>query len=237
MPTTPLSRALAVAALAVALGCAPARTEAQSASAAAPERDARAADATHLLNVAALSGQQVPVVPVGMVSTDPALLAASPADSAAKAALAPWRDRRAAQLLADSLVGDALEERAPEVQWILPPRLRRVAKRAPGIVADPDRMGQAALRSPGLKTVPDPLASSLRNLVALTGGRLVLVPAAVAFAPDSAAGVRATLALALADARSTNVLWRSQASGAGATPAEALRAALAAVLPSDSATP
>jgi hypothetical protein len=139
----------------------------------------------------------------------------------------------------------------PEVQWILPPRLRKVARRAPGIAPDPDAMGQAVMRAPGLKTIPGTLNASLRSLVALTGGRLVLIPASVGFTRDtsSAAGsarattgvpagaVRATLVTVLADVRSGNVLWRAQSTGGGATPAAALHAALAAALPSDQTTP
>jgi hypothetical protein len=153
----------------------------------------------------------------------------------------------------------------PEVQWILPPRLRKVARRAPGIAPDPDAMGQAVMRAPGLKTLPGTLNASLRNLVALSGGRMVLIPAAVGFTRDTSGAaahgapsgvangvangaatngaavrttaVRATLVAVLADVRSGNVLWRAQATGAGATPADALRAALVAALPSDQPTP
>ena len=86
---------------------------------------------------------------------------------------APYRDRRAALLWADSLIGDAFTGRAPEVRWVLPAELRKVARRSPGIVGDPDQMGQATLRSPKLREVPDPLRSSLRNLMAVVGGRAV----------------------------------------------------------------
>ena len=58
---------------------------------------------------------------------------------------------------ADSVIGEAFPSRAPEVHWVLPPELRKVARRAPGMVGDPDQMGQAMLRSPKLKDMPDPL--------------------------------------------------------------------------------
>ena len=73
---------------------------------------------------------------------------------------------------ADSLIGEALVGRAPEVHWVLPPELRKMARRAAGFVDDPDQMGQAVLRSPNMTAVPDPLRSSLRSLVAIAEGGL-----------------------------------------------------------------
>jgi hypothetical protein len=98
-------------------------------------------------------------------------------------------------------------------------------------------MGQAMLRSPKLKEVPDPLRSSLRNLMAVVGGRVVMVPAAVGFGREADGRVRADLALAAADVRTGRILWRSLAVGSGATPRGALDAALAAVLPFDAGGP
>lgn len=170
-----------------------------------------------------MAGQTVAVVPITLVAADPALIADS--------LYAPYHDRRATLLWADSLIGDAFEGRAPEVTWVLPPQLRKQARRAPGLVGDPDQMGQAIMRNPQLRVVPDPLRSNLRSLVALTDGRLVMIPAALGFTLDSARSVKADLSLALADVRSGKVLWRSQAMGTGATPRVALGAALEAVLP------
>jgi hypothetical protein len=129
------------------------------------------------------------------------------------------------------VIGEAFVGRSPEVKWVLPPALRKVARRAPGIVGDPDQMGQAMLRSPKLRTIPDPLRSSLRNLMAVVGGRVAMVPASLGFVPDSANRVRAELSLVAADTRSGKVLWRSLALGSGPTPDAALAAALDAVLP------
>ncbi len=170
-----------------------------------------------------MAGQEVAVVPLTLVATDPSLQADT--------AFARNRDRRATLTWADSVIGEALVGRAPEVRWVLPPALRKVARRAPGIVNDPDQMGQAMLRAPRLKTLPDPLRSSLRSLMAVVGGRMVMVPAALGFSPDSAGGVRAELSLVAADTRSGKILWRSVALGRGATPDAALTAALDAVLP------
>src|SRR5215207_9335802 len=121
----------------------------------------------------ALAGQNVAVMPITLVAADPALQSDT--------IYAPYRDRRSALLWADSLIGDAFSGRAPEVRWVLPAELRKVARRSPGIVGDPDQMGQAALRSPKLREIPDPLRSSLRNLMAVVGGRVVMVPASIGF--------------------------------------------------------
>lgn len=170
-----------------------------------------------------LAGQQVGVLPLTLVATDPALQSDT--------LFAGFHDRRATLSWADSLIGDALTGRAPEVKWVLPPQLRKIARRAPGIVDDPDHMGQALLRSPKLKDVPDPLRASLRNLMAVVGGRVAFVPAALGFSRDADGSIRAELPLVAADVRSGKVVWRSIAVGSGPTPAAALASALDAVLP------
>jgi hypothetical protein len=171
-----------------------------------------------------LVGQPVAVMPITLVAVDPAI----GSDTLFRA----LGDRRAMLSWADSLIGDALVGRAPEVKWVLPPRLRKLARRAPGLVDDPDAMGQAMLRSTRLKDVPDPLRGSLRNLMAVVGGRVAFVPAAIGFTRDSS-GIRAELSLVAADTRAGRILWRSTPIGGGPTPAAALAAALAAVLPLD----
>jgi hypothetical protein len=170
-----------------------------------------------------LAGQQVALVPLTLIATDPAFQADTLFDA--------YRDRRTTLTWADSLIGDAFVARAPEVKWVLPPALRKIARRAPGIVDDPDQMGQALLRAPRIKDVPDPLRASLRNLMAVVGGRVVMVPAALGFSPDTTGRVRAELSLVAADTRSGKVVWRSLALGVGPTPAAALAAALDGILP------
>jgi hypothetical protein len=173
--------------------------------------------------VSSLGGQDVAVLPITLVAIDPAFEGDS--------LFARYREHRATLSWADSVIGGALTERAPEVKWVLPPRLRKLARRAPGLVDDPDEMGQAVLRSQRLKEIPDQLHSSLRNLTALINGRLVFVPAALGFIKDQGGQVRAELSLVAADARSGRILWRSVPTANGATPSAALAAALAAVLP------
>jgi hypothetical protein len=175
------------------------------------------------LATAALAGQTVAVLPLTLVVADPTLESDS--------LYARYKNRQAAVLRADSLIGEAFLARSPEVTWVLPPRLRKIARRAAGVVDDPDQMGQAILRSPKMEKVPDPLRSSIRGLVALAGGRLALVPASLGFGPEPNGQIRADLSLVLTDSRSGKVLWRTVAYGRGASPDQALNAAMAAVLP------
>lgn len=170
------------------------------------------------LLLAPLAGQPIAVMPVSFVVSDDVTPAGLPATRLAQFA---W---------ADSIVAEELQARGPEATWILPAELRRIARRAPGMVVDPDRMGQAVMRYENLKRVPDPLLSNLRSLVAMTGGRLVFVPAALRFTP-AAEGVSLELTLVLADARSGAIMWRSTPVATAATAGAALAATIARILP------
>ena len=175
------------------------------------------------LAIGPLAGQTIAVLPLTLLVADPAL--------ESDTGYTRYRDRRAALLRADSLVGEGLQARGPEVTWVPPPQLRKIVRRSAGFVEDPDQMGQAILRSPKMTKVPDPLRSSIRGLVALVGGRYALVPASLGFGPESNGRIRADLTLVLTDSRSGKVLWRSLAYGRGSSPDQALNAAVAAVLP------
>ena len=138
---------------------------------------------------------------------------------------------RLAQLAwVDSVVGEALQARGPEAKWLLPAEVRRIARRAPGLVTDPDQMGQATMRLEGFKQVPDPLFANLRSLVALTGSRVVMIPAAFRFSP-TADGVRVEATLVLVDARSGLIPWRSVPIATAPTAGAALAATIAWILP------
>jgi hypothetical protein len=179
------------------------------------------------LSTTGLAGQLVTVLPLTMVVSDPRVPGG--AGPKARAAILRW---------ADSLFNDALMERAPEVDWVFPPALRRAATRAAGILPSPDRMGQAVMRSPNLKDMPDPLRSYVRQLVALAGGaRFALIPAAMWITPAAGDTVTVELSAVLADARVGKVMWRTLATGKGETVADAYHAALATILASDGPPP
>jgi hypothetical protein len=175
----------------------------------------------------ALAGQLVTVLPLTMVVSDPRLPGATGAE--ARTRTMRW---------ADSLLGDMLLERAPEVQWVLPPALRRTAERAVGVMPSPDKMGQSVMRSPVLKNVPDPLRGYLRQLVALSGGaRFALIPAVLYLTSGPSDSITVQLSAVLADGRLGRVVWRTMAKGTGETAEQALRVALATILAADAAPP
>ena len=181
------------------------------------------------LATAGLAGQSVAVLPLTMLVADSRV--PGTAGPVARASLLRW---------ADSLLGDALSERAPEVAWVLPPALRTTARRAAGLMPGPDRMGQAVMRAPNLKEVPDPLRSHLRQMLGLAGGaRFALIPAAFGLASVGPGGdsLEVQLSAVLADGRLGRVVWRTLAVGRGESADQAYRAALATLFVPDPASP
>jgi len=189
------------------------------------------------LPTAGIAGQPVSVLPLTLIAAEDSL---------------HWEqvlaERRASLGRADSIIAALLTARAPEVNWILPERLRRESRRAAGLAADPDRMGSAILRAEPMRDVPDPLRTQLRTLVALAGGRFALVPAALVYkrsegAQKPASGdvgaqhaaplrsVTAELSVVLVDTRLGKVVWRTVARGDGDDPWTALTGALKSLTP------
>ena len=168
----------------------------------------------------ALAGQKVALLPLTLAVPDAVL--AGDTLLGVRSKVLPW---------ADSLTFTALTNRAPEVQWVGPEELRKAARRSAGLATDPDHMGHAILRDPLFKVVPDPLRSQIRTLVALIDARFALVPASAVFLKETDGSVKVEICFVLVDARTGTPGWRSIATGFGATPAIAYRAALAAILP------
>jgi len=175
------------------------------------------------LPTAGISGQPVSVWPLTLVAAEDTL---------------KWdalvSDRRVTLDKCDSIIGTLLTARAPEVMWIVPGELRRAARRAVGIAADPDQMGTAFLRAEALIDVPDPLRYQMRTLVGIAGGRFALVPAGLVYrrAPGSAPGVAtAELSVVLVDTRVGKVGWRTVARGEGPDPWTALTRAVKNLTP------
>lgn len=178
------------------------------------------------LNTQGIAGQVVGVLPSTLVTARDSLIGKP-----------PFLNRAGATQWVDSVIGEALMMRAPEVNWKLPAQMRSMARRAPGIAADPDYMGQSALRNPEMQKVPDPLISNLRTLMAIAGGRFVLVPAALSFQHDSAGAVEARVNLAGVDTRVGTVIFRSYIIASGPTPAAALDSVMQVLLPTIAVDP
>lgn len=182
---------------------------------------------TQGLVTAAVAGQGVAIIPIEMVVIDPSV--AGGAISADRPTLRRW---------ADSLLTEGAESRAPEVKWIPPGELRRIARRGAGLVPNPDQMGQSIMRGWSISSVPDPLRSNLRKLLAVAGGwRYALIPAALVLSTDSTGALAANLSILLADARTGRVVWRSMAKGAGGTADQVLGKAIATIFPIEGVEP
>ncbi|MBI2536748.1 MAG: hypothetical protein HYW06_07265 [Gemmatimonadetes bacterium] len=181
---------------------------------------ATAPSPTAPLPTAGLAGLKVVVYPLTLIAADDRL--------GWTPALTP---RRTALNHADSLLGETLAGRAPEVQWVLPPAVRQAARRAAPVAVDPDQMATSLLRGRRLAKLPDPLWSQMRSLTAVAGERYALVPASLIFVPATEDGGRAELTLVLADVRSGAIEWRTVANAVGADPWEALQGALKALTP------
>lgn len=173
------------------------------------------------LPTAGLAGEPVAVYPLTLIAADDAL--------GWDSLLTP---RRAALDRADSIMGAMLKGRSPEVNWVLPPALRRAAERAPGLLTDPDQMGTALLRYPNVTQLPDPLRSQMRSLTGVVAERYAFVPASLLYfrGPDGRA--RVALTLVLADVRTGLVGWRTVATAEGDNPWAMLRAAFKTLTPS-----
>jgi hypothetical protein len=175
------------------------------------------------LPTAGIAAQPVGVLPLTLVAAEDSL---------------HWEallgERRTALAKADSIIGTLLKARAPEVTWLLPDDLRRVARRAPGIAPPPDQMGTAILFRPSEQKpemVPDPLRSELRTLAALAGGgRYALVPAGLTFRRTGGLPT-AELTVVLVDVRTGWVGFRTVARGEGDDPWTALTRAVKSLTP------
>jgi hypothetical protein len=182
---------------------------------------------TQPLVTAAVAGQGVAIVPINLVVVDPSVPPGTV--TADRATLLRWTD---------SLLSDGAINRAPDVKWVPPGELRRIAKRNAGYLPDPDQMGQSVMRGWGLTSVPDPLRSNLRRFVAVAGGwRYALIPASLLITTDSAGMLRADLSILLADTRTGKVVWRSVAKGRGGTPDQMLGKAVATIFPIEGEAP
>ncbi|MEO8452472.1 MAG: hypothetical protein ABI647_21950 [Gemmatimonadota bacterium] len=173
-----------------------------------------------VLSTSSLSGQSVVVLPITIVVAEPGLKTG--ALPSGHSALVAW---------ADSVISEALQSRAADVKWKLPPEIRRVAKRGAGFVQEPDFMGQSVLRGWSVEMVPDPLRSHLRRLSAVVGDRLVLVPASIFFRTMPNDSVHVELSVALVDSRLGRVIWRTFTTADADSPTAALEHALTDMLP------
>ena len=220
MKTRPLSRRPVLSSLVLSLALASAAACGGRSAETAPSPQKRPEVPARPLNTLTLAGQKVVVLPLTILLIE---------DSVPGGAL--LADRTRGLPWADSLIGAAFTTHSPEVDWVLPPALRKIAKRTQGVTVDPDHMGQAIMRVPKIDVVPDPLRSSLRTMAAIAGAVEAVIPAAASLLHGPGDTVHAELAMVLAYVRTGQVLWRTLATGSGRTPTLAFNAALQTVLP------
>ncbi len=201
----------------VALGCGGGQSGSESPT--AEEREIEKIKSVPL-PVDVLAGQEIPVLPITLVLPDSSLSAGG-----------LFQERDVLLRWTDSIIQSRMESRAPDVAWKFPDALRRLARRSPGVVPDPDRMGQSVMGSASIEEVPDPFRSNLRAMVAVAGGHLAFIPAALVFRQPEPGEVEAQLMLVMADVRTGHVLWRSLAVGTGGSLDRALGAALDVTFP------
>lgn len=173
------------------------------------------------LPTAGISGQDVAVYPITMLIA---------AEELHWDSMMP-RTRRAALDKADSILGALLQERSPEVNWVLPPKLRHGASEAPGMLVNPDQMATSLLRGAMVEQIPDPLRSQMRNLNGVANARYALVPASLFFVKAPSGEGRAELTLVMADVRTGLIGWRTVATAEASDPWVALRLAIKSLVP------
>jgi hypothetical protein len=220
MKTRPLSRRPFLSSLVVSLILAGTAACGGKPAETAPPPQKKPEVPTRPLNTLTLAGQKVVVLPLTILLVG---------DSVPDAAL--LADHNRGLQWADSLIEETFRSRSPDVDWVLPPALRKIAKRTQGMTVDPDHMGQGIMRVPKIDVVPDPLRSSLRTMAAIAGALEAVIPAAASLMHGPGDTVHAELAMVMADVRTGQVLWRTLATGSGRTPNLAFNAALQTVLP------
>ena len=173
------------------------------------------------LPTAGLAGQRVALMPLTLVGAEDTL---------------QWdslvANRRVTLDKSDSIIGALLAAGAPEVTWVGAAELRRIARRAAGIAAEPDQMGTSFLRADKLIEVPDPLRYQLRTLVGLVGGRYAMVPAGLVYRRrPGRTDATAELSIVMVDTRVGRIGWRTVARGDGDDPWTALTKAVKSLTP------
>ena len=120
--------------------------------------------------------------------------------------------RRVALRSLDSAISRALDDRALHPRWVVAEEVAKSSARNSTYTADPYAYSVAVLdRLPLGERMGEPLSSQLRTMVALQSDvRFVLVPHALLLERQKDGSTRATLRLALVDARATDLLWRGE---------------------------
>lgn len=108
----------------------------------------------------------------------------------------------------DAELSYALQERGPEVRWILPDRLRELEARSPAIDLSVERLPVRVFLQAEVRRVGDPLYGHLRRIGGLAGADLALIPVLVSYRPEAPETSPAMeIAAALVNVRNGRVYW------------------------------
>lgn len=112
----------------------------------------------------------------------------------------------------------ALQERAPQVRWILPDELRSDLARAPALGVPLENLPVGVFLQAEVQRVGDPLYGHLRRIAGLSGADVALIPVAVRHRPESPRQAGAVeIAAALVSARTGHVFWFAVVDGSPGT--------------------
>ncbi|MDB4908744.1 MAG: hypothetical protein JWO05_3528 [Gemmatimonadetes bacterium] len=148
--------------------------------------------------LAAYASRRIAVVPVQMIADEKGLLGDL--------------SRRIAMRSLDSAISRALDDRALHPRWVVAEEVVKSSARNSNYTADPYAYSVAVLdRLPLGERMGEPLSSQLRTMVALQSDvRFVLIPHALNLEKQKDGSTRATLRLAMVDARATDLLWSGE---------------------------
>jgi hypothetical protein len=109
---------------------------------------------------------------------------------------------------ADAELAFALRTRVGDIDWVLPPALRRALRGSPALDVRLDALPVGVFLQAEVDRIGDPLFGTLIRLGALTGAEVALIPVAVRYRPGDGApaGVGEVVAV-LMDVRTGYVTW------------------------------
>ena len=105
---------------------------------------------------------------------------------------------------ADAELAFALQSQLGEVEWILPPALRRALDASPALDVPLDALPVGVFLRAEVERIGDPLFGAMIRLGALTGADVALLPVTVRYRPTDGTG---EVVAVLLDVRSGYVAW------------------------------
>jgi len=115
----------------------------------------------------------------------------------------------------DAELAFALRDRAPGVDWVLPPRLQRALDRSPGLNVRIHGLQVGVFSAAEVQRVGDPLYGDLLRLGALVDAQTALLPVRAWVVPGEG-GIRVRVSAALVHVRTGRVPWFGLVEGAPA---------------------